>query len=96
MTSTISPSTAAALLAKSSCSGLPAAAKRNIANTMMQAIAISPADIAGLTVPMSRSAETVAIQGGITFHIIMFSTVKTAFDVAVIRLVSIPGKRSEK
>ena len=34
--------------------------------------------------------------GGSTFQTNMFSTVKIAFDVAVIRLVSMPGRRSEK
>ena len=96
MTSTISPSTAAALSAKSSCSGLPAAARWNIAISMIPAMTISPADIARLTVPISRIAETVAMHGGNTFQTNMFSTVNTALDVAVMRLVSMPGSRSEK
>ena len=50
----------------------------------------------GLTVPISAIAAIVAMQGGNTFQTNMFSTVKTAFDVAVMRLVSIPGRRSEK
>ena len=58
--------------------------------------AAAESDIAGLTVPINRSAEMVAMHGGITFHIIMFSTVNTAFDVAVTRLVSMPGSRSVK
>ena len=41
-------------------------------------------------------AAIVAMHGGNTFQTNMFSTVKTAFDVAVIRLVSMPGRRSEK
>ena len=56
----------------------------------------SPADIIGLTVPISTIAATVAMQGGNTFQTNMFSTVKTALDVAVMRLESIPGIRSEK
>ena len=36
------------------------------------------------------------MHGGITFHTNMFSTVNTAFEVAVMRLVSMPGSRSEK
>jgi hypothetical protein len=40
--------------------------------------------------------EIVAMHGGSTFQTNIFSTVKTAFDVAVMRLVSIPGSRSEK
>ena len=57
---------------------------------------IRPAAIGRLTVPISAIAQTVAMQGGNTFQTNMFSTVKTAFDVAVMRLVSIPGSRSEK
>src|SRR3979411_1025439 len=56
---------------------------------------IRPADIGKLTVPISAIAAIVAMQGGSTFQTNIFSTVKTAFDVAVIRLVSIPGNRSE-
>ena len=55
-----------------------------------------PADIGRLTVPISAIAEIVAMHGGSTFQTNMFSTVNTAFDVAVMRLVSIPGRRSEK
>jgi len=50
----------------------------------------------GLTVLIRAMAATVAMHGGSTFQTNMFSTVKTAFDVAVIRLVSMPGSRSEK
>ena len=96
MTSTISPSTAAALSAKSSCSGLPAAAMLNIATTMTPATTISPPAIGRLTVPISAIAAMVAMQGGNTFQTNMFSTVNTAFEVAVIRLVSMPGIRSAK
>ena len=35
-------------------------------------------------------------QGGMTFHIDMFCKVKTALDVAVMRLVNVPGMRSAK
>src|SRR5207249_5685779 len=80
MTSTISPSTAAALSAKSSCNGLPAAARRNIAISIMVAMTINPADIARLTVPISSIAETVAMHGGNTFQTNMFSTVNTALE----------------
>ena len=38
----------------------------------------------------------VAMHGGNTFQTNMFSTVNTALEVAVMRLVSIPGSRSEK
>jgi hypothetical protein len=36
------------------------------------------------------------MHGGSTFQTNIFSTVKMALDVAVMRLVSIPGSRSEK
>ena len=92
----VGASTAAALSAKSSCRGFPAAASRNIAITIPPAMTTRAADMGKLTVPIRQMAETVAIQGGRTFQINMFSTEKIAFDVAVMRLVSIPGKRSEK
>ncbi len=60
------------------------------------AITIMPAAIGRLTVPISAIATIVAMHGGNTFHTNMFSTVKTAFEVAVIRLVSMPGSRSMK
>jgi hypothetical protein len=41
-------------------------------------------------------APSVATQGGSTFHTNMFSMVKMAFEVAVMRLVSMPGNRSWK
>ena len=41
-------------------------------------------------------APAVATQGGNTFQTNMFSTVNTALEVAVMRLVSIPGRRSVK
>src|ERR1700742_3401491 len=96
MTSIISPSTAAALLAKSSCNGLPAAARRNIATTMPPAMTINTPAIERLTVAIRLIAAIVAKHGGNTFQTNMFSTVKIALDVAVIRLVSISGSRAEK
>ena len=45
---------------------------------------------------ISLIAAIVAMHGGNTFQTNMFSTVKIAFEVAVIRLVSMPGRRSEK
>ena len=44
----------------------------------------------------SAIAATVATQGGSTFQMNMFSVVNTAFEVAVMRLVSMPGSRSAK
>jgi hypothetical protein len=49
-----------------------------------------------LTVATKTMAQTVARQGGIKFHTNMFSIVKNAFDVAVMRLVSVPGGRLAK
>ena len=96
MTSIISPSTAAALSAKSSCSGLPAAARRNIAATMTaRDHGQAEPPYTDLTVPISAIAAIVAMHGGNTFQTNMFSTVNTALDVAVMRLVSMPGIRSE-
>src|SRR5260370_42159710 len=55
---------------------------------------IRPADIGRLTVPISAIAATVAMHGGNTFQTNMFSTVNTAFDVAVMRLGGMPGSRA--
>ena len=55
----------------------------------------NPAAIGRLTVPIGAIAD-VAMHGGSTFQTNILSTVKTALEVAVIRLVSIPGNRSEK
>ena len=52
--------------------------------------------MAGLTVSTTMMAPSVAMQGGSTLHTNMFSMVKTAFDVAVIRLVNVPGSRLKK
>ena len=41
-------------------------------------------------------AESVATQGGNTLQTSMFSTVKAALEVAVMRAVRVPGKRSVK
>ena len=41
-------------------------------------------------------APTVAMHGGSTLQTNMFSMVKTAFDVAVIRLVNVPGNLLRK
>ncbi len=49
-----------------------------------------------LTVTTKTMATTVAMQGGKTFQTDMFCKVKTALDVAVIRLVNVPGIRSAK
>ena len=54
------------------------------------------AAIGRLMVATKPMAASVAAQGGNTFHIVMFSTVNTAFEVAVTRLVSMPGSRSAK
>ena len=49
-----------------------------------------------LTVATKPIAMTVAMQGGMTFQTDMFCSVNTALDVAVIRLVKVPGMRSAK
>ena len=63
---------------------------------MTPATTARPAAIGRLTVPINAIAATVAMHGGSTFQTNMFSTVKTALDVAVMRLVSMPGSRSAK
>ena len=55
-----------------------------------------PTAIGTLTVKTSAIAATVAAHGGITFQKNIFSLVKTAFEVDVMRLVSVPGIRSAK
>ena len=58
--------------------------------------AINTAAMGTLTVTTKAMAMSVAMQGGMTFHTDMFCKVKTALDVAVIRLVNVPGIRSAK
>ena len=65
-------------------------------HTMMPATAASAPAIGRLMVQTSAIAATVAAQGGSTFQTNMFSAVKIAFEVAVTRLVSMPGRRSAK
>ena len=67
-----------------------------MATTTITATTTSTAAIGPLTVSTKAIAPTVPAQGGSTFHTNMFSTVYTAFDVAVTRLVSMPGSRSMK
>ena len=64
--------------------------------TMMPAIAVKVAAIGTLIVSTKAIAATVATQGGSTFHMNMFSAVNMALEVAVTRLVNMPGSRSEK
>ena len=63
---------------------------------MMPAKPARPSAIGTLMVHTSAIAATVAAHGGSTFHTNMFSAVKMAFEVAVTRLVSVPGRRSAK
>src|SRR6516164_770614 len=49
-----------------------------------------------LIVRTKTIAATVAKHGGRTFQTNMFSAVNTALEVAVTRLVNVPGRRSEK
>jgi hypothetical protein len=51
---------------------------------------------ARLTEPMKKIESTTAVEGGKTFHAVVFSTVNAAFAVEVIRLASAPGRRSAK
>ena len=62
----------------------------------MAATTTKTAAILTLTVVRNAIAPIVAAHGGKTFHTNMFSIWNTAFDVAVMRLVSMPGKRSAK
>ena len=96
ITSTISPSTAADLSANSWCSGLPAAAKWNIATTMTPPTLASTSAIGMLSAHRNAIAPTIEATGGSTFQMNMFSSVNTAFEVAVMRLVSVPESRSAK
>ena len=64
--------------------------------TMIPATTARPAAIGRLIVCTRMIAATVAAHGGSTFQTNMFSAVKTAFEVAVTRLVSVPGRRSAK
>src|SRR5262245_32581099 len=95
-TSASSPSTAAACEANSWCSCLPAAALRNIMTMTSAATTIRQAAISQLTVATSAIDQTVAMQGGRTFHTSMFSTVNNALEVAVTRDVRVPGGEEEK
>ena len=67
-----------------------------MAKTRRPATTTRPAAIAGLTVATQAIETSVATHGGSTFHMNMFSIVNTAFEVAVIRLVKVPGSRSAK
>jgi hypothetical protein len=69
---------------------------RNMVTTTMPAVAASTPAMGRLTLNIRVMAERVATQGGRTFETSMFSTVKAAFEVAVMRLVSVPGSRSVK
>ena len=63
---------------------------------MMPATAASAPAIGRLIVQTKAIAASVATQGGSTFQMNIFSAVNTAFEVAVTRLVSMPGSRSAK
>ena len=65
-------------------------------NTNKPASTVSEAAIGRLTVTTNAIAASVAMHGGSTFQMNMFSRVYTAFEVAVIRLVNVPGIRSMK
>ena len=63
---------------------------------MTPATPARPAAIGRLTMLTNAIAATVATHGGSTFQTNMLSPVKTAFEVAVTRLVNVPGSRSAK
>ena len=65
-------------------------------STTSPATSVRLAAISQLTMATKPMAQIVARQGGSTFHTSMFSTVKSALDVAVMRLVSVPGERLAK
>jgi len=67
-----------------------------MATTKIPANAIKAAAMGALTVTTSAMAMSVAMHGGKTFQTDMFCKVKTALEVAVIRLVNVPGIRSAK
>jgi len=67
-----------------------------MANTKIPASAINAAAMGALTVTTNAIAISVAMHGGRTFQTDMFCKVKTALEVAVIRLVNVPGIRSMK
>ena len=69
---------------------------RNITAITSIATMIKPAAMCRLTVPTKAIAQTVAKQGGNTFHTNMFSTVNNALAVAVTRDVSVPGEDAAK
>jgi len=96
ITSIISPSTAAAFVGEIVIKGFAGRREAEHRDHHATAIKIRAAAIGRLTRPIKAIAAIVAAHGGSTFQTNMFSTVKIAFDVAVMRLVSIPGRRSEK
>ncbi len=49
-----------------------------------------------MTEPIRTMAQNTAMNGGSTFHEPVFSTVKAALAVALMRLASAPGRRSAK
>ena len=62
--------------------------------TTIAAMTTSTPAMGPLTVATKAIAPIVPTQGGSTFQMNMFSSANTAFDVAVIRLVSILGRPS--
>ena len=96
ITSTSSPSTAAALEAKLRCSGVPRRARWNTSAPSAAATPTSAPAMVGFTEPMKMIEQTTATHGGSTFQEPVFSVVNAALDVAVMRLASAPGSRSAK
>ncbi len=67
-----------------------------MANTRTAASTVNAAAMGKLTVTTKPIATIVATHGGSTFQTDMFCRVKTALEVAVMRLVNVPGIRSAK
>ena len=67
-----------------------------MAKTTASATTTSVAAIVTSTRQIKMIAPTVATQGGSTLDMVMVSIWNVAFEVAVMRLVSVPGIRSAK
>ena len=75
---------------------MPLRARRKITAAIAKLTPASVAAITGLTEAISAIDTTSARHGGSTFQEHEFSVWNTAFEVAVMRLASVPGSRSVK
>jgi hypothetical protein len=83
-------------VAKSRCRCEPLRAIWNTIAPSTAEIASSVPASAKLTEAMKQIDSISATVGGITFHAMVFSSVKAALAVEEIRLASAPGRRSAK